>query len=421
MKLSHYISLRIMALLFIIICVWSTLFYYGITREVNDETDDVLEDYSTMLIQRSLAGESMPSVDNGSNSTYNLEEVSEEFANNNPVVSYTDEKRFIEYKSEKEPARVIRRIFKAPGDKYYRLTVATPSLDKMDMVFAIMYLMIILYALLFVVILLTNIYVVYRSTKPLRELLSWLENKDIDKISDYFNVETKILEFSALSRSINKFAKRNSELFEKQKEFVANASHELQTPIAVCQNKLELLIESELTSEQVKVIGESLETLKDISRLNRSLLLLSRIDNGDFSSSKVDLRALVSEGLENCSEIYSKNSTLEWESQGECELVMDPSLAQIMINNLVKNAFMHSTQNSKILVSLSSKEFKITNTGLDVSLNKNRIFDRFSNASRQKSSTGLGLAIVGAICNLYGYDIQYSFQEKQHTFSIKFS
>ncbi len=421
MKLSTYISRRLIGSMLIILILWSALFYLGILNEVNDETDDVLEDYSTMLIQRTLAGEKLPSIDNGSNNTYKIEQLTAEQAEQLSTIEFVDEQVFIEYKSEYEPARIIRRVFKAADGQYYLVTVATPSLDKADMILAIAILIVVLYLLLFVVISFSNTVIIRRCTKPLRQLIDYLDKKELDKGAVAVKIDNRIDEFKRLSEEINAFVDRHTQLFEQQREFIANASHELQTPIAVCQNRLELMMDSKLDEQQLEMLGKSLATLSQISKFNRSLLLLSRIDNGDFNSEQFDIREMVIEGVESCQEIYfDKKVTLEWLSQQSCIVEMNRSLAQIMVNNLIKNAFVHGVSPYMVSISLSDQGLSVTNKGLDVALNERLLFQRFNRSSNTNGSSGLGLSIIAAICKLYNYNIKYHFDSRNHTFFIKF-
>ena len=125
MKLHYRIIGRLSIALIFVLTVWAGLFYFALMDEVNDEVDDSLEDYSEVIITRKLAGEQLPSHNNGSNNQYYLQEVSETYADAHPHIAYADSMVFIKEKNETEPARILSTIFEDENDHYYLLTVST--------------------------------------------------------------------------------------------------------------------------------------------------------------------------------------------------------------------------------------------------------------------------------------------------------
>ena len=107
MKLIYYIILRITLALTLILTIWAVFFYVTMIDEVNDEVDDSLEDYSETIIIRALAGEELPSENNGSNNQYYLTEVTKEYAGNRNDIQYKDSMVYIVEKGETEPARIL--------------------------------------------------------------------------------------------------------------------------------------------------------------------------------------------------------------------------------------------------------------------------------------------------------------------------
>ena len=111
MKLIYYIILRITIALTLILTVWAVFFYVTMIDEVNDEVDDSLEDYSETIIIRALAGEELPSQNNGSNNQYYLKEITKEYAKSQEDTQYKDSMVYIVEKEETEPARILTTIF----------------------------------------------------------------------------------------------------------------------------------------------------------------------------------------------------------------------------------------------------------------------------------------------------------------------
>ena len=191
----------------------------------------------------------------------------------------------------------------------------------------------------------------------------------------------------------------------------------------MCRNRLELLVdETPLDERQLTEIQKTLDTLNYISRLNKSLLLLSKIDNRQFKEeTEININGIVSQILDNLSEIYEclhiEARVTENEPVGA---TMDPALASSLVANLLKNAFVHNHPNGSLSISLKNNTLSIGNTGNAEPLDGNAVFQTFYKKSENIHSTGLGLAIVKAICNEYGFGINYQFAENQHVFNITF-
>jgi signal transduction histidine kinase len=99
---------------------------------------------------------------------------------------------------------------------------------------------------------------------------------------------------------------------------------------------------------------------------------------------------------------------------------MDSGLAEIMIINLLKNAIIHNNDGGEITVEVSRRSFRIENSGEKTPLNRERLFDRFYRGSDKKENFGLGLALVKKICEYYGFDIAYEYQNEKHSFNVQF-
>ena len=199
MKLHYRIIGRLSVALIVILTVWAGLFYFALMDEVNDEVDDSLEDYSEVIITRKLAGERLPSHNNGSNNQYYLQEVSEAYADAHPHIVYTDSMVFIKEKNETEPARILSTIFEDDDDRYFLLTVSTPSIEKHDLILAIWYWIMFLYGALLLTILGINVWIYRQSMKPLYILLHWLDGYVLGKENRPLANPTDITEFQKLN------------------------------------------------------------------------------------------------------------------------------------------------------------------------------------------------------------------------------
>ena len=422
MKLFYRVLIHLLAGIFVVLSAWAFVFYWGMIEEVNDEVDDSLEDYSELIIMRSLAGKDLPSNDNGSNNQYFLREVDAAYALSKESICYRDSMVYIDEKNESEPARILTTLFKDKDERFYELSVYTPSIEKRDLKESIFYLLIGLFVILFVIILLINIWVFHRSMKPFYQLLEWLEHYRLGKNNEKLCIETHTTEFRKLNEAVSRYVAHSEEVFEKQKQFIGNASHELQTPLAICQNRLEMLLEDEtLGEQQMSEIMKTYQTLEYLSKLNKSLLLLSKIDNHQFSEEKeVCLNEVLHRYMDDYQEVYAyRDITLTVEEEGELYWRMNETLAVVLITNLLKNAFVHNINKGNIRIVVSSSGIRFGNTASGSALDASRVFDRFYQGSKKKEgSTGLGLAIVDAVCRHSSLKIRYRFEEDMHWFEV---
>lgn len=420
MKLFHLVLWRISLALIVVLTVWAGFFYMAVVEEVNDEVDDTLEDYSEGLIIRALSGEDMPTASNGSNNQYYLYEVSESYAASHPQITYRDEMVFITEKSETEPARVLITIFRTEDERYMELVVYTPTIEKLDLFRAILGWIIFLYVLLLLIILSINIWVFRKNMKPLYVLLKWLDSSQLGKKNEPLENTTKITEFRKLNAATMAFAERGEKLFEQQKTFIGNASHEMQTPLAICRNRLEMLMEDEtLTEHQLNELIKTHQTLENLTRMNRSLLLLCKIENGQFADTRsVCLNDILTHYLDDYKEVYAyRNITVTVTTDSSFCVEMNDSLVSVLVTNLLKNSFVHNIDGGFIYIKITANTFEISNTG-EKPLDRERIFERFYQGQKKEGSTGLGLALVDSICKANHLKIDYTYVENRHIFTI---
>ena len=421
MRLLHVITLRLSLLATLILFCWSVFFYYTIMNEVNDEVDDSLEDYAEMIIIRSVRNEALPTASSGSNNQFFLREITPQYAAQTPHVRYEDRDVFIEEKDEFEPARVLTYIFQNDDGKFFELEVSTPHIDKKDLRGAIFYWIVFLFLAILLCILLLNLWTIGHSMRPLRKLLRWLDKYRVGEDNRPLDNPTKIYEFRKLNEVVKESIKRTEVAYEQQKMFIGNASHEMQTPLAICNSRLEMLLEDpSLTERQMEEIVKTRQTLEQLSRMNRSLLLLTKIDNGQFADvADVNFTESIQRLLPDYEMVYaSKNIHLQTELQGDFIVRMDESLAQTLLSNLLKNAFVHNHEGGEITIKATADSLLFENTGAPESLNRDYIFERFYHSSDNRQSLGLGLAVVKAICQRYELRIDYAFNNGKHAFTI---
>lgn len=422
MRLFSRIAIRLAATLIVLMSLWAVLFYFAMADQIHDEVDDVLEDYTTLIITRKLAGRELPHAGDGSNNTFTITPVSADYARRHSHYRYHDESVYIPEKREYEPARVISTIFNDAEGQYYELKVSTPSFEKADLFSAVLLWIVALYVLLLLITVGITMLIFYRNLRPLYILLEWLDSYHPGVNPKPINNPTRVTEFKRLNVALQSAIDRSEQMLERQTQFIGNASHELQTPLAIIGNRVEwLLDESKLTDEQAMELYKINKTLSRAVRLNKTLLLLTKIENSQFIETfQVDLVAIVAETVESLSEIYlSRQIKFATDLPSKFEVQMNESLASTLVTNLIKNVYVHSEQGVEARAAIVGRKLIVENQGREM-LDREHIFERFYQGSQRETSMGLGLALVAAICRHYNINIEYSFVNGYHRFEVDF-
>lgn len=421
MKLLSYTYRKLALLLFLLMAVWGVLFYYAIIDEVVDEADDTLENYGEILMESALHDPSILETEGSLMSFYKFTPISEEEGRHYRQVFY-DATVYIELEDEDEPVRVMCTAFRMPDGQYYELKLMISILERDDMVEAMLWYLGALF-LLFLICTSIGIQLVLKGVfRPLHRLLDWLHCIQPGKEVPPLDNPTKIREFRQLSDAALDMGNRSYKAYEEQKQFIENASHELQTPLAIVRGKVELLAESEgMTEQQMEQLDEIYATLGRAVRLNKSLLLLSRIENGQYTEMEdVSVDEILDELLPDLMDIYEHKQVRLIRKREEQPFIIrcNHSLAQILVSNLVKNSLLHNREEGELQVLTTPTSLVIKNTG-DVPLDGEKLFRRFYHGmDGKKDSTGLGLAIARSIALSSSLKLTYEWQDGMHTFRL---
>lgn len=420
MKLITRIAIRLTLALAPLMTLWAVLFYFTMIEEINDEMDDNLESYSETIIVRMLSHQELPPLNSGSNNSYSIKPVDPHYAAMHDGITYSDVEVYIPEREEYEPARVLTTIFEDVEGQHYELRVASPSFERDELAAAILQWLILIYFVLLATVIIITLIVLRRSMRPLYELLNWLDRYQPGHKHEDVPNDTTIPEFRQLNEAAQKAVERSEHLFEQQKSFIGNASHELQTPLAVIGNRIEWIIDNtNPTEEQIEQLVGINHSLAHIVKLNKTLLLLTKIDNGQFPEvSEVDIAALIRHETEIYDEIFEERN-IKCNISGADSLVVEMNhiLATTLVGNLVRNAYIHSPEGSQVDISINYDKLEIRNDGT-APLDAERVFNRFYRATKREGSTGLGLALVKAIGDYYSLGVEYRFENGKHIFSI---
>ena len=299
MKLLRYTHFNLSFLLFLLLGGWGTFFYYTVIDEVMDETDDALANYRDIIVGKILADSTLLDTEDKIIHSYSIRPLTTEEVEHYRD-RYYDGTVYIETEDEYEPVRIMKSCFMATDLKYYELELRLSTLERDDLIAAIFKYLVALYIALLCCIIFSTRLILKSVFRPLDRLLEWLENVSPGHPAPYLNPDCRIREFRTLNRAALEMHERAEKAYREQKEFIENASHELQTPLAVINGKLELLAEHEnLDEEELKNIDDMFRSLHRAIQLNKSLLLLSRIQNRQFEEvTEVDMNPHVRKILE---------------------------------------------------------------------------------------------------------------------------
>lgn len=317
--------------------------------------------------------------------------------------------------------RVLSTYINIQG-KPYHLLVETNVEETEETMAAIALITLLFFLLLVAGFLLINKKISVQIWRPFRMSLDQLQAFDLNSHNSIQFEKTDIEEFNELHSTLQKLIEKNISVFRAQKEFTENASHELQTPLAIIKSKLDILLQHpSLTEEQYELVESLNMPLSRVSRINKNLLLLAKIENHQFSENEeVDISGLLSQSIDFLTEhIAVKHITLETQIQPNVLLTTNKSLFEILLTNLLLNAIRHNWERGKITVELFTQKLTISNTGRQA-LKGDAIFKRFGSAALHTPNSGLGLSIVKEICTHYKWNIDYDFQNGWHVFSIRF-
>ena len=317
--------------------------------------------------------------------------------------------------------RGLSRVIKVDGENYL-LTVETNIEETEETAIAIAILTFLFFLILVVGFLFLNKRLSVKLWQPFRNTLTELKTFNLNSQNKISFEESKILEFEELNVALNKLIEHTISVYKSQKEFTENASHELQTPLAIIKNKLDVLLQKEaLTDRQYQIIEEINKALTRVSRINKNLLLLAKIENHQFGDSEtINLSELTEECLERLQEHFSnKELGVDTSIEKDCVVKGNRVLIEILINNLLLNSIRHNSQKGIVEVKLNQSVLIISNSGIKT-LEKEYLFKRFKKSSEESLGSGLGLSIVEQICKRHQWTIDYDFHQETHTFKIKF-
>ena len=420
MKLLNYTTKYFAILLLVIITIWALIFYWQMLDEIYDSMDDGLENQKMLVIQKAKKDPSILNKIDFEDGYYTFRKLKKSDKVLSHLDQYRDTTMYMLNEDDFEPVRLLESVFKHK-DQYYKVKIITSMVEEDDLIEDLFFSILWLYIGMVVSILILNNFLLKKVWYPFHDLLEKLKNFNIESDEKMVYTETNIEEFKLLNENIDRLLKKSREAYVSQKQFIENASHELQTPLAISINKFELLLESEQLSEKdVSLVADGIQNLERLSKFNRSLLLLSKIENKQFENiEELSVNSIIAEVIGSLEDLADlRKITIEFQQDEQLFFKGNRELIFILYMNLIKNAIVHSSKKNRVAIRIIENMVSIKNDG-ENPLNSAAIFQRFYKNSGVTTSTGIGLALAKAITNKYGLELDYQFQ-RAHIFVTKF-
>jgi len=334
---------------------------------------------------------------------------------------YFPERKFLTIKAESEnnSYRVLQFGVAANGN-IYTATVAKSLKGTHDLTRSILLITLVTILLILGTSLAINRVLLKRLWKPFYASLAILKKFRVDKQQSLNLPSTHIDEFTFMNQALQKTTDRAQHEYLLLKQFTENASHEMQTPLAIIRSKLDLLIQDEsLSEDQSKAMQSAYDAIEKLSRLNHSLLLLTKIENNQFAETTfINLKERLSEKLDAFHELWQNQKISVSSSLEDATVQLNHELTDILLNNLLSNATRHNFSNGFIKILLRDRRLEISNSSREKALNSEHMFSRFFSHGKNGHNNGLGLSIIKHICDVSGFTVQYLFVDNQHQFTL---
>lgn len=426
MKLLDYTSQIQLRYFLILFGILSILFYLALNWNVLRNVDEVLYNRKINLLAYLDENPEAPfQVDNPLDdfTFYPLDKATFHDGYEN----YTDTLIYEPVDDELDEYRKLTTSVKI-HNRYYKLEILAPHLEADEMIGTIAFFLGILLIGLSISFYLSQRIISREIWKPFYNMLEKLRGFRLDKQRLPDLTSSRIEEFQMLNESINDLVLKNMEVFTSQKQFIENASHEMQTPLAIIQSRLEALIgQAELTQEQAEIVEGLISSTQRLKKLNKTLLLLSKIENRQFLlTDQVDVNQIIRQSMEYYEEQKSTlHISVTIETEAQLTVQGNIMLTEILIQNLLKNAFLHNTENGILTIYVVEKQLAISNSvhkkaGEGAMLDKEKLFNRFYKQSGNPDSWGLGLSIAKKIADTSGWELCYRSDEALHIFEVNF-
>ncbi len=309
------------------------------------------------------------------------------------------------------------------GGVTYRIMIKKSQQEKTAMVTDVTRIMLFVFAGLFASTLIFNWLMTKKLWRPFERSLRKIRSAELKKMEVVRFEHTNTREFNELNASLNYMTNRIYNDFVNMKEFTENAAHEMQTPLAVVQSKLELLLQdNNLTDDQVQSILQATTALTRLRNLNQNLLLLAKIENNQYETNQeISLGEVTKKYLRLFDEfVRDKQLIIETDFEKDFKIILHPLLADSLLSNILGNAIKYNYKGGMVNIKTDGDSYRITNTSLNGPIPREKLFMRFNTSKEAGYSTnGLGLAIVKKIADTNNLVITYAPETGKTAFLLR--
>lgn len=403
----------------VLFVIASPVFYFVIQQLYQREADDTLKLHRNEFVINVLPNFSQNDVVNWNKFNRNIQLT--------PINTFQNDTFFTtnyydSLEAELEPYRVLNSTILLNG-KFYQFSSKFNLVENEDIIRNIFLLFLGILLLLVLGILLITKFISVSLWQPFYSALNQIEAFEIDKRFTYSEIKSSVAEFDRLNNSVKKLIEKNLVIYQNQKEFIENAAHELQTPLSVFKAKVDALMQyPDLKEEQYAIIDSIHDNVSKLFRINKNLLLLSKIENNSYQQSEsISLIGALSKNIEFFKEqAAAKQIQIETTYASDITLNANTVLLDILISNLFLNAIKYNLENGFIRITIANNILYFDNSGIDKALRHELLFTRFSMQQVGENSSGLGLSIVKKISDLNNWKIEYEYVNPFHRFAILF-
>ena len=419
MKLQKKIGLYFISASLVIFLLSSLVSFLALKSIVLEEVDETLEaEKNNLILQLKNYHNPEKILENHS---YHLD-IYPLNNKNETIQTLNDTLLFVAEEEEAVPFRQLKVTEEING-KTYQIVLRRSLIEQEDLILGMTILLVTTFFLIIVALNFINYFGEKKWWRPFKITLRELTNFKLTQSEKIDLPISDIDEFNELNRTLVQMTDKLIGDYRNLKEFSENASHEMQTPLAIIRSKLDVMIQDKSLSEkQFDSIHSLYMAVNRLTKLNQSLNLLTKIENQEFAKKEdINLSQLVEEQLNNIVElIESKSLHVKTIVEGSVIIHMDPFIAETLVSNLIINTVKHNIEGGEISVSLNSNELVIKNNGNPPQVPTNELFNRFKKSAQTSDSPGLGLSIVKKICELNDLKIDYNFIDGFHIIKIMF-
>jgi signal transduction histidine kinase len=400
----------------VIILITGVIYYYAISVILTHQIDKDLITEETEIFEYVNLNHTLPQVFRSGDQQIKFTPI-----NTLPIRQFINTTFWNSQERENESGRALISSISV-NNKIYQIRIAESKVETEDLIRIIFFITITLLVVIIIILFIINRLLIKKTWNPFYIILSQLKQFNLTDKINVVPAITNIEEFKELNDAVLAMYSRVKDDYQNLKHFIDNASHELLTPIAVINSKLDILIQTGSFSErQSELLGDVYDTVSKLTKLNKAILLLSKIENNLINdNAAINIKECIEDSLTQFNELFINKSLTITADLQDVILIMSKSLFDVLMNNILSNAVRHNIYGGQIIISLNQSQLVIKNTGNANPLDSSQIFQRFKK-SGESEGNGLGLTLSQQICTNYHIRLKYNYAESLHIFTLLFN